>query len=158
MHRISFSGIERIALGLALVLALSIAAIVASAECVMVVEAMDEVAEADIDAYCQETGLCNVAYIHDLDVAATPTKDATANANPVNAATEIHGLPGNNPAHGGSSASPNGNGVNGGNGIHNVAGGAPGQNADQGTPADGEEPPACDIHGGLENGYNPNCK
>jgi hypothetical protein len=35
-------------------------------------------------------------------------------------ATTFHGLPGNNPGFGGSSANPNGEGVNGGNGIHGI--------------------------------------
>jgi hypothetical protein len=91
-----------------------------------------------------------------LNEQSNPTKEATANANPTTPATTYHGLPGNNPAHGGSSASPEGNGVNGGNGIHNIAGGAPGQNADQTTPADGGDPPACDMHGGLD-AANGNC-
>jgi hypothetical protein len=75
-------------------------------------------------------------------------------AAPVTRATEIHGLPGNNPGYGGSSASPNGNGAGGGNGIHNIAGGAPGQN---GGHAD-DRPPACTMHGGLGNAnVNQNC-
>jgi len=69
-------------------------------------------------------------------------------------ATEIHGAPGNTPGFGGSSASPEGNGVGDGNGIHNIAGGAPGQN---GGFAQEGEPPACTMHGGLNNGYNQNC-
>jgi hypothetical protein len=71
-------------------------------------------------------------------------------------ATEIHGLPGNNPANGGSSANPNGGGVNGGNGIHNIAGGAPGQGAGAAANEAGR-PPACNMHGGLATGVNQNC-
>jgi len=66
---------------------------------------------------------------------------------PVTPATEIHGLPGNNPGYGGSSANPTGGGVNGGDGIHDIADGAPGW--DGTSAADGGEPPACTIHGGL---------
>jgi hypothetical protein len=66
---------------------------------------------------------------------------------PTTAATEIHGLPANNPAFGGSSANPKGGGVNGGNGIHDVNDGAPGH--DGASAADAGEPPACTIHGGL---------
>jgi hypothetical protein len=119
---------------------------------------------------CVASGTCTVTNrttITDLIVieqlaqtaqeANNPTKEATANANPTTPATTYHGLPGNNPAHGGSSASPEGNGVNDGNGIHNIAGGAPGQNADQTTPADGGDPPACDMHGGLDAANN-NCE
>jgi len=84
----------------------------------------------------------------------------TNNEAPVTPATTIHGLPGNNAgfsdqANGACPAS-NGNPACDG-GIHNIAGGAPGQNADQGTPADGDTPPACDMHGGLNQGYNKNC-
>ena len=69
---------------------------------------------------------------------------------PVTPATAMHGLPGNNPAHGGNSANPNGAGANGGNGMHNIAGGAPGQNGV--SAAVGGEPPACTMHGGMGNG------
>lgn len=66
---------------------------------------------------------------------------------PVTPATEIHGLPGNNPAHGGSSANPTGGGVNGGNGIHDINDGAPGFDGSSASTAG--EPPACTIHGGM---------
>jgi hypothetical protein len=49
-----------------------------------------------------------------------PAVAATDNDAPTTPATTYHGLPGNNPGHGGSSASPNGTGVNGGNGIHMI--------------------------------------
>lgn len=66
---------------------------------------------------------------------------------PVTPATEIHGLPANNPGFGGSSANPEGVGVNGGNGIHDINDGAPGQ--DGSSAAEAGQPPACTIHGGL---------
>jgi Spy/CpxP family protein refolding chaperone len=72
---------------------------------------------------------------------------------PTTPATELHGLPGNNPGHGGASANPQGGGQGGGDGIHDIGdvqGGA------AGTPADGSQPPACVAHGGL-GAANPNC-
>lgn len=75
---------------------------------------------------------------------------AAAEVAPVTPATEIHGLPGNNPAYGGSSANPEGGGVNGGNGIHDINDGAPGQ--DGASAAESGRPPACTIHGGLADG------
>lgn len=78
----------------------------------------------------------------------------TTNTAPVTPATAIHGLPGNNPGYGGSSANPAGTGVNGGNGIHDIADGAPGW--DGTSAAGGEEPPSCTMHGGL-NTVNGNC-
>jgi hypothetical protein len=66
---------------------------------------------------------------------------------PVTPATAIHGLPGNNPAYGGSSAKPTGGGVNGGNGIHDI-----GDNpAFAGyNPAADDTDPAQSMHGGLD--------
>ncbi len=69
---------------------------------------------------------------------------------PETSATDMHGLPGNNPAYGGNSANPNDAGANGGNGMHNIGGGAPGQNGV--SAAEGGEPPACTMHGGMGNG------
>lgn len=57
---------------------------------------------------------------------AIPAFAGTDNEAPVTPATTFHGLPGNNPGYGGSSANPNGTGVNGGNGIHGIAA-TPGQ-------------------------------
>ena len=68
---------------------------------------------------------------------------------PTTKATEIHGLPGNNPGFGGASANPNGVGQGGGNGIHNVAGGAPGQSGNHPTTGNDGTQPSEDIHGGL---------
>jgi hypothetical protein len=69
-------------------------------------------------------------------------------------ATEIHGLPGNNPANGGSSANPNGGGVSGGAGMHGI-GNVPGQN-DANSPSNGE-PGFRDqlntVHGGLDGAH-----
>jgi len=84
----------------------------------------------------------------EISTSSNPDKDATANATPTTPATTIHGLPGNNPANGGSSASPEGQGVNDGNGIHNIAGGAPGQNGGVNGAADGDQPSET-MHGGL---------
>lgn len=72
---------------------------------------------------------------------------------PTTPATTFHGLPGNNPGFGGASANPQGEGQGGGNGIHNIAGVQAGA---AGTPADGNEPPACVAHGGL-GAANQNC-
>ena len=73
-----------------------------------------------------------------------------ANADPVTPATTFHGLPGNNPAHGGSSASPNGTGVNGGNGIHDIDQN-PGQlginPGDDGVPGFANQ--LATVHGGI---------
>lgn len=70
---------------------------------------------------------------------------------PVTPATEIHGLPGNNPGHGGGGvrgACPNGiDGCDGG--LHNIAGVRANGGRD-------DEPPACDAHGGLGT-KNKNC-
>lgn len=74
--------------------------------------------------------------------------DTTVTADIDTPATEIHGLPGNNPSTGGASANPAGQGQGGGNGIHNIQGGAPGW--DGTSAASGGEPPACDMHGGLD--------
>lgn len=71
--------------------------------------------------------------------------DSTNDA-PVTPATEIHGTPGNTPGFGGNSANPAGVGQ-GGNGIHMIANGSPGWNGT--SAADGAEPPACVMHGGL---------
>lgn len=70
-----------------------------------------------------------------------------APANPVTPATSIHGLPGNNPAHGGAAASPNGTGFGGGNGIHDI-----GDNPGQGdyNPSQSGIDPAQSMHGGLD--------
>jgi hypothetical protein len=68
---------------------------------------------------------------------------------PTTKATEIHGLPGNNPGFGGASANPNGVGQGGGNGIHNVAGGAPGQSGNHPTTGNDGTQPSEDIHGGM---------
>lgn len=69
---------------------------------------------------------------------------------PTTPATAHHGLPGNNPGFGGSSANPQGTGVNGGGGIHGIAN-VPGHNADN-HPSNGE-PGFNDqlgtVHGGL---------
>ena len=75
----------------------------------------------------------------------------TENDAPTTPATTFHGLPGNNPGHGGSSANPQGEGVNGGNGIHNIAGVQANGAADTG------QPPACTSHGGLD-AANKNCE
>ena len=77
---------------------------------------------------------------------------AAANANPDTPATDFHGLPGNNPAHGGQAASPNGTGYNGGGGIHNI-GANPGQSGNRDNASDGDQP-SEDMHGGLV-GNNP---
>ena len=82
---------------------------------------------------------------------------ASVNAEPNNGgneapdtpATDMHGLPGNNPAHGGNSANPHDVGANGGDGMHNIDGGAPG--IDGVSAAEGGEPPACEMHGGMGN-------
>ena len=77
----------------------------------------------------------------------------SGNDAPTTPATTFHGLPGNNPGFGGASANPQGGGQGGGNGIHDIAdvqGGA------AGTPADGNQPPACVAHGGL-GAANKNC-
>lgn len=77
-----------------------------------------------------------------------PAASAQANRDaPVTKATAIHGAPGNTPGFGGSSANPEGGGVNGGNGIHAINAGSPGHNGQ--SAADGGEPPACNMHGGL---------
>ena len=77
-------------------------------------------------------------------------KHASHRDAPVTAATSHHGLPGNNPAFGGSSANPNGQGVDGGAGMHGI-GNVPGQN-DANSPSNGE-PGFSDqlntVHGGL---------
>lgn len=65
---------------------------------------------------------------------------------PSTPATEIHGLPANNPGFGGSSANPEGGGVNGGNGIHDI-GDNPGQSGY--NPAQSGIDPAQSMHGGL---------
>lgn len=101
-----------------------------------------------------ETGIAALS----AESSSSPTKDATANATPTTPATTIHGLPGNNPANGGSSASPGGEGVNGGNGIHNIAGGAPGWDGTPTSQTDDGRQPACDMHGGMGDEYgNANC-
>jgi len=65
-------------------------------------------------------------------------------------ATTFHGLPGNNPGFGGSSANPNGTGVNGGNGIHGIAN-TPGQEGsnpnDDGVAGFANE--LNTVHGGI---------
>jgi hypothetical protein len=85
--------------------------------------------------------------------AASAIADSSSDA-PVTPATDIHGLPANNPGFGGASANPDGEGQGGGDGIHDIAdvqGGA------AGTPADGNQPPACVAHGGLDT-VNNNCE
>jgi hypothetical protein len=74
---------------------------------------------------------------------------------PTNAATDHHGLPGNNPGFGGSSANPQGVGKNGGGGIHGIAN-VPGLNADNYPGADGTPGFASQlgtVHGGLGGGH-----
>ena len=80
---------------------------------------------------------------------ATPAVADPNKAAPTTKATEIHGLPGNNPAYGGNSANPNGVGANGGNGIHNIAGGAPGQSGNHPTTGNDGTQPSEDLHGGM---------
>lgn len=81
----------------------------------------------------------------------------TANEAPVTPATTIHGLPGNNAGFSdqanGACPATNGNGACDG-GIHNIASN-PGQSGT--SPQDRDTPPACDMHGGLNQGYNKNC-
>jgi hypothetical protein len=83
-------------------------------------------------------------------VAAQSGRDA-----PTNPATHHHGLPGNNPGFGGSSANPNGNGKNGGNGIHGI-GNVPGQNRDNhpSNGAPGFRDQLDTVHGGLGGGHS----
>ena len=73
---------------------------------------------------------------------------------PTTPATDHHGLPGNNPGYGGSSANPQGNGKNNGGGIHGI-GNVPGKNADN-HPSNGI-PGFADqlgtVHGGLGGGH-----
>lgn len=74
---------------------------------------------------------------------------------PQTPATDHHGLPGNNPGFGGSSANPNGEGKNGGGGIHGI-GNVPGQNRDNYPGADGTPGFASQlgtVHGGLGGGH-----
>ena len=76
---------------------------------------------------------------------------------PENAATAHHGLPGNNPGFGGSSANPQGKGKgkNGGGGIHGI-GNVPGHNPDNRPGADGTPGFASQlgtVHGGLGGGH-----
>jgi hypothetical protein len=81
----------------------------------------------------------------------------TNNEAPVTPATTIHGLPGNNAGFSdqanGACPATNGNADCDG-GIHNIASN-PGQSGN--SPQDRDTPPACDMHGGLNQGYNKNC-
>lgn len=73
---------------------------------------------------------------------------------PETPATHHHGLPGNNPGFGGSSANPQGKGKNGGGGIHGI-GNVPGHNPDNYPGADGTPGFASQlgtVHGGLGGG------
>lgn len=76
-----------------------------------------------------------------------PSLAGTNNTAPTTPATAIHGLPGNNPGYGGSSANPTGSGVNGGNGIHDID-----DNPHFGNynPAQDSIDPANSMHGGLD--------
>lgn len=95
---------------------------------------------------CAQQGTCEVLGV--VEAAGGAAGTGTANANPTTQATVWHGLPGNNPAHGGSSANPNGGGVNGGNGIHDIDEN-PGQSGV--SPADFDTGTvACELHGGMD--------
>lgn len=73
---------------------------------------------------------------------------------PTTPATHHHGLPGNNPGFGGSSANPQGTGKNGGGGMHGI-GNVPGKNANNhpsvGRP--GFRDQIGTVHGGLGGGH-----
>jgi hypothetical protein len=88
-------------------------------------------------------------------LAAAPGAAQSSIDAPENPATDHHGLPGNNPGFGGSSANPQGQGANGGGGIHGIDN-VPGHNPDNHPGADGVAGFASQlgtVHGGLGGGH-----